>query len=159
MKMNEEHLVPLSRQAVDLLLSHPSASKRKGKLFPSGGKEGVMSNNTMLYAIYDMGYKGRMTAHGFRTLFSTEANESGRFDSDWIERQLAHDERDDTRAAYNAAQYLRQRRDMMQWWADHLDHLRAEEVASRSTARTPCRAAVRGRHPSQRCRYGRSSVG
>ncbi|RYG35438.1 MAG: DUF4102 domain-containing protein [Burkholderiales bacterium] len=135
MKMNEEHLVPLSRQAVKLLLSLPSASKREGKFFPSHGKEGVMSNNTMLYAIYDMGYKGRMTTHGFRTLFSTEANESGLFDKDWIERQLAHDERDETRAAYNAAQYLRQRREMMQWWANHLDGLQVEEVERRRSIR------------------------
>ncbi|RYD86040.1 MAG: DUF4102 domain-containing protein [Verrucomicrobiaceae bacterium] len=135
MKMNEEHLVPLSQQAVALILKLPSAKTREGKLFPSFGKDGVISNNTMLYALYDMGYKGRMTMHGFRSLFSTEANESGQFDSDWIERQLAHDERDDTRAAYNAAQYLRQRREMMQWWADHLDQLRKDEVARRSKMR------------------------
>lgn len=134
MKMNEEHLVPLSRQAVDLILKLPSAKRRAGKLFPSSGKEGVMSNNTMLYALYDMGYKGRMTMHGFRSLFSTEANESGLFDKDWIERQLAHDERDDTRAAYNAAQYLRQRRQLMQWWADHLDELTGEEIGRRADA-------------------------
>lgn len=73
MKMNEEHLVPLSRQAITLIKLLPSASTRKGKLYPSHGKEGVMSNNTKLYAIYGMGYKGRMTTHGFRTLFSTEA--------------------------------------------------------------------------------------
>jgi len=69
MKMNEEHLVPLLRQAVKLLLTLPSASRRGGKLFPSHGGEGVMSNNTMLYAIYDMDYKGPMTTHGFRSLF------------------------------------------------------------------------------------------
>ncbi len=131
MKMSEEHLVPLSRQAIALIKMLPSASSQKGKLFPSHGKEGVMSNNTMLYAIYDMGYKGRMTTHGFRKLFSTEANESGLFESDWTERQLAHDERDDTRAAYNAAQYIVQRRQMMQWWADHLDQMKLEEVARR----------------------------
>jgi integrase len=119
MKMGEEHLVPLSSQAVDLILSHPGASKRQGKLFPGPGIEGVMSNNTMLFALYRMGYKGRTTTHGFRGLFSTEANENG-FESDWIERQLAHDERDEVRAAYNAAQYLPQRRKMMQWWADSL---------------------------------------
>jgi hypothetical protein len=61
-------------------------------------------------------------------LFSTEANENN-WNEDWIERQLAHDERNRIRAAYNAAQYLQQRREMMQWWADRLDALRAEEEA------------------------------
>jgi integrase len=130
MKMSEEHLVPLSRQAVDLLLTHPGAAKRSGKVFPGPGLEGVMSNNTMLFALYRMGYKGRTTTHGFRGLFSTEANENG-FESDWVERQLAHDERDEVRAAYNAAQYLPQRRKMMQWWADYLDGLREEEKVRR----------------------------
>jgi integrase len=128
MKMGVEHLVPLPRQAVELLLSHPGAARRTGKLFPGHGKEGVMSNNTMLFAIYRLGYKGRTTTHGFRGLFSTEANENG-FESDWVERQLAHDERNEVRAAYNSAQYLPQRRKMMQWWADHLDELRADEEA------------------------------
>src|SRR5690606_4962031 len=133
MKMGVEHLVPLSRQAVDLLLGHPGAAKRKGKLFPGPGMEGVMSNNTMLFAIYRLGYKGRTTTHGFRGLFSTEANENG-FQGDWVERQLAHDERNDVRAAYNAAQYLPQRRRTMQWWADHLDELSEKETARRRVA-------------------------
>ena len=93
-----------------------------------------MSNNTMLFAIYRLGYKGRTTTHGFRGLFSTECNENG-FESDWVERQLAHDERNEVRAAYNSAQYLMQRRKMMQWWADHLDELRAEEAERRRRER------------------------
>ena len=87
-----------------------------------------MCNNTMLFALYRMGYRGKTTTHGFRRLFSTEANENN-WNEDWIERQLAHDERNRIRAAYNAAQYLQQRREMMQWWADRLDALRAEEEA------------------------------
>ena len=134
-KMGEEHLVPLSRQAVELLLTHPRAAIQKGKLFPGPGKEGVMSNNTMLFALYRLGYKGRTTTHGFRSLFSTHANENG-FQSDWIERQLAHDERDEVRAAYNSAQYLPQRREMMQWWADQLDELRKIAAARRQSTRT-----------------------
>jgi integrase len=134
MKMGLEHLVPLSMQAVQLLLSHPGITKRSGKLFPGPGIEGVMSNNTMLFALYRLGYKGRTTTHGFRGLFSTEANENG-FEGDWVERQLAHDERDEVRAAYNGAQYLPQRRKMMQWWADHLADPRAEESARREEAK------------------------
>jgi integrase len=66
-----------------------------------------------------MGYHSRMTGHGFRGLASTILNGNG-FESDWIERQLAHSERDDVRAAYNHAQYLSERRRMMQWWGDYL---------------------------------------
>jgi integrase len=93
-----------------------------------------MSNNTMLFALYRLGYKGRTTTHGFRSLFSTHANENG-FHSDWIERQLAHDERDEVRAAYNSAQYFPQRREMMQWWADQLDELRKIAAARRRITR------------------------
>jgi integrase len=79
-----------------------------------------MSENTMLFALYRMGYHSRTTAHGFRSTASTILNEHG-FRADAIERQLAHTERDSVRAAYNHAQYLPERRKMMQWWADYLD--------------------------------------
>jgi integrase len=81
-----------------------------------------MSENTMLYALYRMGYHSRATGHGFRSTASTILNEHG-FRPDVIERQLAHSERNSVRAAYNHAQYLPERREMMQWWADHLDGL------------------------------------
>lgn len=129
MKMNEEHLVPLSRQAVDVLTQLPSANEQTGKLFPGRTKKtGLISNNTMLFGLYRLGYHSRATMHGFRAVFSTEANEHD-FEDDWIERQLAHDERDEVRATYNAAQYLPQRRRLMQWWADYLDELKANEEA------------------------------
>lgn len=79
-----------------------------------------MSNNTMLYALYRLGYHSRATVHGFRGVASTWLNEAG-YASDWIERQLAHDERDQVRGAYNSAQYLTGRRKMMADWADALD--------------------------------------
>ena len=79
-----------------------------------------MSENTMLYALYRMGYHSRTTGHGFRSTASTILNENG-FMPDVIERQLAHGERNKVRAAYNHAQYLSERRKMMQWWADYLD--------------------------------------
>jgi integrase len=91
-------------------------------VFPSPSIEGHMSNNTMLFAMYRMGYHGRATVHGFRSVASTLLNEMG-FHPDWIERQLAHDERNKVRAAYNHAQYLTERRRMMQHWADYLDNL------------------------------------
>lgn len=87
------------------------------------GKTGHISNNTMLYALYRMGYHSRMNGHGFRGAASTALNELG-FRSDVIERQLAHVERNKVRAAYNHAQYLPGRRQMMQAWADQVDVLR-----------------------------------
>ena len=77
-------------------------------------------------ALARMGYKGQATAHGFRTVFSTAANEAG-FNADVIERQLAHEERDEVRGAYNRAQWIKDRTQLMQWWADELDRLRAAD--------------------------------
>jgi integrase len=86
-----------------------------------------MSNNTMLYALYRMGYHSRATIHGFRSTASTALNEMG-FRPDVIERQLAHQERNAVRAAYNHAEYLNERRAMMKRWADNLDTIAAENV-------------------------------
>ena len=130
MKMNDPHLVPLSRQACAALRDLHKRTGGQKYLFPSRSREGFMCNNTMLYGLYRLGFRGRTTTHGFRRTFSTEANEHG-WKEDWVERQLAHDERDRVRAAYNAAQYLPQRRDMLQWWADYLDGLRAAEEEKR----------------------------
>ena len=74
----------------------------------------------MLYALYRMGYHKRATIHGFRSVASTVLNENS-FPTDAIERQLAHTERNSVRASYNYAQYLPERKKMMQWWADYLD--------------------------------------
>ncbi len=79
-----------------------------------------MSENTVNKALALMGYKGRQTGHGFRHLLSTELNGRG-YNSDWIERQLAHGGNDAIRDTYNHANYLEQRRDMMQAWADSID--------------------------------------
>ncbi|MCG5236284.1 tyrosine-type recombinase/integrase [Xanthobacter oligotrophicus] len=123
MKMRFEHLVPLSPQSVAVLQELRPLAGRSPQLFPSPSKEGFMSNNTMLFAMYRMGYHGRATVHGFRGVASTWLNEAG-YHPDWIERQLAHDERDEVRGAYNSAQYLAGRRQMMCDWADFLDGLR-----------------------------------
>ena len=74
----------------------------------------------MLFALYRLGYKGKMTSHGFRAVASTILNEMG-FRGDVIERQLAHAERNEVRGAYNRAEYLAERIEMMQAWADYLD--------------------------------------
>ena len=122
MKMRTPHIVPLSRQARAAFSELRSIAGRSEHVFPSPGAEGYMSNNTMLFAMYRMGFHGRATVHGFRSVASTLLNELG-CHPDWIERQLAHDERNKVRAAYNHAQYLPERRRMMQQWADYLDDL------------------------------------
>ncbi|MEW6705027.1 MAG: integrase arm-type DNA-binding domain-containing protein [Pseudomonadota bacterium] len=124
MKMRTPHIVPLSSQAVDMLKSLHELRGLSGLLFPGErDHEKPMSNNTILKALERMGYKHRMTGHGFRGLASTILHEHG-FDHSHIELQLAHMERDQVSASYNHATYLPQRRKMMQWYADHLDNLR-----------------------------------
>lgn len=123
MKMDQLHIVPLSRQAIAILRELEKHSGQRQNVFPNHhNPASVMTENTMLYALYRMGYHSRATGHGFRSTASTVLNEHG-FRSDVIERQLAHGERDKVRAAYNHAQYLAERREMMQWWADFLDGL------------------------------------
>lgn len=126
MKMKDPHLVPLSKQSIEIVkqLREHHGDWNTPFLFPSQQTANkVMSENTFLRVIEKMGYKGITTAHGFRSTASTILNENG-FKTDVIERQLSHVERDQVRAAYNHADYLQERRDMMQWWADHLDKLR-----------------------------------
>lgn len=124
MKMRTPHVVPLSRQAVDVLRCLHELKGLSGLLFPGErDHEKPMSNNTILGALKRMGYAGRMTGHGFRGVASTVLHEHG-FDHMHIELQLAHQERNAVSAACNFATYLPQRRKMLQWWADHLDELR-----------------------------------
>lgn len=121
MKMRETHIVPLSQQAIQVLKELQPLTGQWKYVFPNQHKpSGQMSENTMLFALYRMGYHSRATGHGFRSTASTVLNEQG-FPPDVIERQLAHGARDKVRAAYNHAQYLPERRKMMQWWADYLE--------------------------------------
>lgn len=121
MKMDTPHIVPLSQQSVAILRAL-SLLTGNGRLVLPGAndKQKPMSNNTILFALYRLGYKGRMTGHGFRGLASTILHENG-FDDEHIELQLAHQKRNKVAAAYNHAKYLKQRKAMMQWWADYLD--------------------------------------
>lgn len=125
MKMRVLHIVPLSRQVLGILRDlHPYSSDGQ-YLFPSvRAKSAPISDMTLLAGLRRLGYaKEQMTVHGFRSLASTLLNEQG-FNKDWIERQLAHGERNSVRASYNYAEYLPERRKMMQAWADFLDSLR-----------------------------------
>lgn len=124
MKMRREHLVPLPRQAVAVLDEIRPLTGSSRFVFPSRAGSGFMSNNTMLYALYRIGFHSRQTVHGFRAVGSTILNEQG-FSADAIERQLAHDEENKIRGAYNAAEYLPERRAMLQWYADYIDAIKA----------------------------------
>jgi integrase len=125
MKMRTEHVVPLSRQVLAVFSELRPLTGNRQYVFPSShDPKSFMSENTVNAALRRLGYSGReMTAHGFRAMASTRLNELG-WATDVIERQLAHMERNRVRAAYNRAQHLAERREMMQAWADHLDDLR-----------------------------------
>lgn len=124
MKMKEEHIVPLASQTIDLLHELKEISGAGVYMFPSQNrqKHPVMSENTINSVLKRMGYKGKLVGHGFRALASTTLNEMG-FRPDVIERQLAHAERNKVREAYNRAEYLPERRKMMQHWADYIQSL------------------------------------
>lgn len=123
MKMRRDHLVPLAPQAATLLKELRDITGTKEYLFAAPTRSKVISENTMIQALYDMGYYGRATVHGFRATASTILNEK-QFNRDWIEMQLAHFE-GSVRSTYNAAEWLPSRRQMMAWWASYLDAARA----------------------------------
>lgn len=124
MKMRSGHIVPLSRQALAVLQQLQPLFGRHELVFPAQSDYAKpMSENTLSYALGRMGYKDIHCPHGFRALASTILNEEG-FNPDVIERQLAHAERNKVRAAYHRATYLKERRELLQWWADFLDSKR-----------------------------------
>ena len=127
MKMGQEHIVPLSRQAVAVLDALEPIYGGGRYVFPSlRGGHRPLSANTVNFALRALGYSGEdMTGHGFRAMASTLLNEQG-FPPDVIELQLAHAERNEVRAAYNRAQRIAERRKMMQSWADYHDALKAD---------------------------------
>lgn len=126
MKGRVEHVVPLSRQAVDILKQAKLVSGHTHYVFPSiRSPKTPMSENTVNAGLRRLGFTGEeMTAHGFRAMASTLLNESGKWSPDAIERALAHKDRDTVRAAYHRGAHWAERVDMAQWWADHLDVLR-----------------------------------
>ena len=121
MKMRTPHIVPLSRQALEVLAQLHALTGQTQWLFPGDITHAKhMSNNTILRGLERMGYKSRMTGHGFRGIASTILHEQG-FAHEHIELQLAHSPRNAVSAAYNHALYLKPRAKMMQDWADHLE--------------------------------------
>lgn len=125
MKMREAHIVPLSKQVITYLKELHILTGTSRLLFPSmTNRDRPISENTVTYALARMGFKGQMTGHGFRSVASTLLNEQG-YRHDVIERQLAHAEQNQVRAAYNRAEYLPERKKLMQEWANYLDTLKA----------------------------------
>lgn len=123
MKMKRPHAVPLAKQTLAILREIEKETGNKTYIFFSAASARKhMSNGTVLMALTRMGYHGRMTGHGFRTLASTILNERG-YPADVIERQLAHEDQDKIRAAYNRAEYLMERKKMMQEYADLLERV------------------------------------
>ena len=132
MKMGTEHIVPLSRQAIAVLKQlRPITGTAELVFHGERTRAKPISENTMTYALYRLGYKGRATPHGFRATASSILNEQG-FTPDAIERQLSHIDRNNVRSAYtHHARYLKERRKIMQWWANYLDSLVSNVVPLR----------------------------
>lgn len=123
MKRNRDHVVPLSKQMLAILRAMKARSRGGKYVFESDiSKEKPISENAILYLLYRIGYKGRMTGHGWRSIASTWANEN-RYNPDAIEMQLSHVSANKVRSAYNRAEYLPERKKMVQDWADWLDSL------------------------------------
>jgi integrase len=130
------HVVPLSRQVKALLvqarqLGNEVTGDIGSNYFLASSVNPLcgISSNTLLFALYRLGYRGRMTGHGFRAVASSVLNESRLWSEDAIERQLHHDETDAVRAAYNRAEFLEERRKMMAWWSDYIESLAAKTAS------------------------------
>lgn len=143
MKTNTPHHVPLSRQAVEAFRKLQEMNGKWPWIFAGRAPTKPMSKNTVLFALYRMGYHSRMTGHGFRAMASTALNEMG-YRPDVIERQLAHTEKNAVRAAYHRSQYLEERKTMMQAWADFLDAQRGLKAGKVVTLRSRAGEQVRG---------------
>lgn len=129
MKAGRDHIIPLSRQT-KAILDKLRARAGESEWVAEGTRGKPMSENTMLFALYRLGYHSRATTHGFRSTASTILNESELWRPDAIERQLAHVPADQVRHAYNAALYLDERTRMMQWWSDRLDEFEGVKKVS-----------------------------
>jgi integrase len=134
MKMKVVHIVPLSTQALTILRELRNITGGNRYMFPSVKGDGrTMSNNTILYALYRMGYHSRMTGHGFRGVFSTSLNEQG-YDERHIELQLSHLYGGEVKRAYDHSKHLVERAKMMQDWADYLDVQRSQGLVIKMRA-------------------------
>lgn len=125
MKKRREHVVPLTAQTLNILQAVKALSGKSPFIFPSDIDPRTHTNpSTVNVALKRMGFQGRLTAHGMRSLASTTLNEEG-FDADLIEAALAHVDKNSVRSAYNRAEYVKRRRCMMEWWSQHIEGARA----------------------------------
>ena len=130
-KTNQEHIIPLARQSLEILQQLHNVTSSSRYVFPSArGDSRPMSENAIRQALRDLGYTNeQMTAHGFRATARTLLDEVLNYRIEWIEQQLAHEVRDANGRSYNRTKHLKQRREMMQHWADYLDQLRTQADA------------------------------
>ena len=133
MKMERDHIVPLTPQVLDILETMKPLSAHRKFVFPSNiDPKRPANRQTANKALRDMGFTGQQTAHGLRSLASTTLNEQA-FDHDVIEAALAHVDDNEVRSAYNRAQYLERRKVMMDWWSTHIENaLAGKETESTS---------------------------
>lgn len=148
MKMDKPHIVPLSKQAIEILRELKQLAGDKTFVFPGMNKQSknkTINCNSLLNALGEIGYKGIMTGHGFRGLASTILHEHG-FEDAHVELQLSHSKKNKVAASYDHAKYLPQRAQLMQWWADYLDtvFLSPTRLNSQIRASAQSRLAVRG---------------
>ncbi len=125
MKMRKPHTIPLSKQAINILLEIQKLNGNSQYIFPSSfSTTRILSENTMNVALKRLDFGNKIVSHGFRSMFSTVANNSGEFSRDAIEKALAHKLGDAVEQTYNRAEYLKERTILMQWWADYLDEVK-----------------------------------
>ncbi len=122
MKMRRTHIVPLSKQAIEIFKRIQEEYPSNHYIMHHGDPQKTPRVNALIDALYRLGYKSKMSVHGFRSIASTILNEHG-FRADVIERQLAHVEANQVRRAYNHAQYMNERKIMMDWWGDYLEKM------------------------------------
>lgn len=125
MKMGTDHVIPLSKQALGILKQLRALSDGSDLIVPGDNPGKPISENRMLYLVYRLGMHTKATVHGFRSTFSTIANESEQWSADAIEKALAHSSKNAVRAAYYRGMRLDERRRLMQWWSDKLDEFKA----------------------------------
>ncbi len=143
MKNKIPHIVPLSRQVLELVKRQMELSGNSEFLFPNTQYPKKHAGKTTPNDVIDnIGFQGRLTPHGFRSVFSTETNGTGAFRMEVIERQLSHIERNKVRGAYNKADYLDERKRLMQFWADRVDHLCAGTADSSNVVQLQPKAAA-----------------
>ena len=137
MKMRRDHIVPLSKQSIAILKTIQPFSGDGIYVFPNyRDDKRCISKSSLHKAVRQLGIeKGSVVPHGFRAMASTLLNEQG-YNADWIERQLAHAPRNIIRGIYNRAEYLPERRKMMQDWADYLDDLRNKRLEELANSKT-----------------------